>query len=148
MSTTKEKLQAALKEAMVSKNNHRRDVVRFVQSAIKQVEIDTRKEVTEEEAQAIVQKQAKSRRESIAEAQKLGRQDIADSEQAELVVIEEFLPKQLSREELTTIIQATISEVGATSAKEVGKVMGVLQPKVKGLADGALVSQIVRDILK
>jgi uncharacterized protein len=148
MSTTKEKLQAALKEAMVSKNNHRRDVVRFVQSAIKQVEIDTRKEVTEEEAQAIVQKQAKSRRESIAEAQKLGRQDIADSEQAELVVIEEFLPKQLSREELTTIIQATISEVGATSAKEVGKVMGVLQPKVKGLADGALVSEIVRSILK
>jgi uncharacterized protein YqeY len=147
MDDPREKLNEALKEAMRSKDNQRRDVIRFALSAIKQVEVDTRKPVTPEDALAILQKEVKKRRETIDEAQKGGRADLADREKAELAVLEAFLPKGLSREEIIVLVKDAIAQTGATSTKEMGKVMGVLMPKVKGLADGALVNQIVREHL-
>lgn len=147
MDDVKARLQAALKEAMVSKDNFRRDVVRLMQSAVKQVEIDTRKELTNDEVLGILQKEVKKRRESHDEAQKAGRSDIAEKEASEVRVIEEFLPKQLSREEVTVLAKDAIAASGATSAKEMGKVMGLLMPKVKGLADGGLVNQVVKELL-
>jgi uncharacterized protein len=147
MDDPREKLTAALKEAMVNKNATRRDVIRMAQNAIKQVEIDERKPLSPEDAMAILQREAKKRRESIQEAQKAGRQDIADEEAAQLAILEEFMPKQMSREELVVIVREAIQESGATSAKEMGKVMGVLMPKVKGLADGKLVNEVVREQL-
>jgi len=145
MSETKAKLNDALKEAMKAKDNARRDVVRMTLSAIKQVEIDTQKELGEEEVLAVLQKEAKKRRETIDEMRKAGRE--TDSEQYELTVIEEFLPRQLTYDEVKAIAQDIIAKVGASSAKDQGKVMGPLMARVKGVADGKIVSQVVRDLL-
>lgn len=140
-------MQEALKQAMVNKDALSRDVLRMTLSAFKQIEIDERKQLTPEEANVVLQKEVKKRRESIDEAQKASRPDIAEQEQRELAVIEGFLPKQLSREEIVGLVRDAITESGATSAKEMGKVMGVLMPKVKGLADGKLVNEVVRELL-
>lgn len=148
MADPKETLQAALKEAMINKNNLHRDVIRGLLSAVKQVEIDSQKTVAGDDVIAIIQKEAKKRRESIDEAVKVGRSEIADAEKLELAIIEGFLPAQLSREQVSTIVQETIAQTGVTSAKEIGKLMGALMPKVKGLADGKLVNEVVRELLK
>jgi len=148
MTEPKEQLQAALKEAMINKDNVRRDVIRGLLSAVKQVEVDDRKTLNAEDTIAVLQKEAKKRRESIDEAVKVGRREIADQEKLELAIIETFLPAQLSREEVATIVQETIAQTGVTSPKEIGKLMGALMPKVKGLADGKLVNEIVRELLK
>jgi len=148
MTEPKEQLQAALKEAMINKDVLRRDVIRGLLSAVKQVEIDSQKTVNAEETVTILQKEAKKRRESIDEAVKVGRAEIADQEKLELAIIEGFLPTQLSREQVTAIVQETIAQTGVTSPKEIGKLMGALMPKVKGLADGKLVNEVVRELLK
>jgi len=148
MTEPKEQLQAALKEAMINKDNVRRDVIRGLLSAVKQVEVDDRKTLNAEDTIAVLQKEAKKRRESIDEAVKVGRREIADQEKLELAIIETFLPAQLSREEVATIVQETIAQTGVTSPKEIGKLMGALMPKVKGLADGKLVNEVVRELLK
>jgi uncharacterized protein YqeY len=148
MTEPREQLQAALKEAMINKDNMRRDVIRGLLSAVKQVEIDSQKTVNAEGTIDILQKEAKKRRESIDEATKVGRSEIADQEKLELAIIESFLPTQLSREEVKVIVQETIAQTGVTSPKEIGKLMGALMPKVKGLADGKLVNEVVRELLK
>lgn len=147
MDDPKARLNAALKEAMVSKAINRRDVIRTLLSAVKQVEIDTRKDVTAEDVSNILQKEAKKRRESIDEMEKAGRTELADQEKFELALIEEFLPTQLSRDEIVALVRETITQTGVTSAKEMGKLMGALMPKVKGLADGKLVNEVVRELL-
>jgi uncharacterized protein len=146
---SKETLNNALKEAMKSKQNERRDVLRSVLSAIKQVEIDTRTELTDDQIVGVMQKEVKTHRETITELGKSSNDHsemIAQSENA-IAVISEFLPQQLSREEIETIVKAAIAQTGATSGKEMGKVMGVVQPQTKGRADGKLVSDIVKAIL-
>jgi len=147
MDDPRPQLQAALKDAMKNKDNQRRDVIRFTQSAIKQVEIDTRKELSAEDVVAILQKEAKSRRESIQELESAGRADAAEEARQELAILEEFLPQQLSREEIEALARSAIEQTGASSPKEMGKVMGVLMPQVKGRADGTLVNQVVRGLL-
>lgn len=148
MDDPRPKLQAALKEAMINKDNIRRDVIRLSLNALKQVEIDTQKPLSAEEALAILQKEAKKRRESIDEADKAGRSELAAQEKTELAILEEFLPKQLSREEIESLARDAITQSGAISPHDMGKVMGVLMPKVKGMADGKLVNQIVRELLR
>jgi uncharacterized protein YqeY len=140
-------LQSALKEAMKTKDTLVRDVVRMAQNAIKQVEIDTRKDVSPTEAVEILQKEAKKRRESIADYEKAGRADMAQQEQDELALLERFLPKQMSADELRAIVDEVIAQVGVSSPKDIGRVMGPIMERVKGLADGKLVSQIVREQL-
>jgi uncharacterized protein YqeY len=147
MSDPKAALQTALKQAMVNKDNTRRDVIRLLTSAIKQVEVDTRKELSPEEVMTVLQKEAKKRRETIDEAEKAGRIELAAAEKQELAILEEFLPKQLSRDEIAVLVREAIAQTGVTSAKEMGKLMGVLSPKVKGLADGKLVNEVVRELL-
>lgn len=147
MDDIKAKLQAALKEAMVAKDNQRRDVIRVLTSAIKQVEVDSQKTLSAEDVVAVLQKEAKKRRESIDEAAKLGRAEIVEREKQELAILEEFLPRQLSREEIAAIVREVIAQTGVTSAKEMGKLMGVLMPRVKGLADGKLVNEVVKELL-
>jgi uncharacterized protein YqeY len=140
-------MAAALKQAMIDKDAVRRDTLRMTLNAIKQVEIDERRELSAQDAVSILQKEVKKRRESIDEARKAGRADIASDEEGQLAVLEAFLPKQLSREAIVALVDEAIAASGATSAKEMGKVMGLLQPKVKGLADGKLVNDIVRERL-
>ena len=133
-------LQAALKEAMQQKDAMRRDVLRLSLNAIKQVEVD-------DEAMTILQKEAKKRRESIEEARSAGRDDIADDEATQLVVLEQFLPRQLGRDEVTALAREAITEAGAAGPQGTGKVMSVLMPKVRRLADGKLVNEVVRGLL-
>jgi hypothetical protein len=147
MDDPRPKLQTALKEAMVNKDNVRRDVIRMTLNALKQVEVDTRQELSAEEAMNILQKEAKKRRESIDEAEKAGRTTLADQEKLELGILEEFLPKQLSRQEIESLAREAIAQTGAASANDMGKVMGALMPKVKGVADGKMVNQVVRELL-
>lgn len=147
MADVKAELQAALKEAMVNKDQTRRDVIRMLLSAVKQVEVDSRKELSSDDVMGVLQKEAKKRRESIDEAERVGRTELASQEKLELNVLESFLPRQLSREEITAIVQETIAQTGVTSAKEKGKLMGALMPKVKGLADGKLVNEVVQALL-
>ncbi len=147
MDDPRPKLQTALKEAMVNKDNTRRDVIRMTLNALTQVEVDTRQQLSAEEAMNILQKEAKKRRESIDEAEKAGRSALADQEKLELVILEEFLPKQLSRDEIESLAREAIAQTGAASANDMGKVMGALMPKVKGVADGKMVNQVVRELL-
>jgi hypothetical protein len=145
MEDPRPQLQNALKEAMKNRDTQRRDVIRLAQSAIKQVEIDTRKDLTAEEVVSILQKEAKMRRESIDEM--LGaRRDVAEAE-AELAILESFMPQQLSRAEIHALAQQIITDVGAESSQDMGKVMGRLMPQVKGRADGNVVNQVVRELL-
>jgi uncharacterized protein YqeY len=140
-------MQDALKQAMITKDNSRRDVLRMTINAFKQVEIDERRELSPEDVVTILQREIKKRNDSVDEARKAGREDIATAEEAELKFIEVFLPQQLTREEIAALVRDAIAESGASSAKEMGKVMAVLMPKVKGRADGKLVNEVVRDLL-
>jgi uncharacterized protein YqeY len=147
MDDVKAKLSDALKAAMVAKDTVRRDVIRLMQSAVKQIEVDERKTLTNEDVLTILQKEVKKRRESAEEARKAGRDDIANGEETEIAIIEQFLPQQLSRAEIEVLVRDAIAQTGATSAKEMGKVMSVLMPKTKGVADGKLVNEVVRSLL-
>lgn len=147
MEDPRPKIQAALKDAMLNKDNMRRDVLRMAQSAFKQVEVDERKTLTAEDAVAVLQREVKTRREAIDEARKAGRDETVAFEEERLAVLESFLPRQLSRAEISALAQEAIAQSGATSAKEMGKVMSLLMPKVKGVADGKLVNEVVRELL-
>lgn len=145
MTDTRTALNAALKEAMLNKDNRRRDVIRLTLSAVKQVETDTRQTLDDAGVIAVLQKEAKKRRESIDELTQAGRD--ASDEAYELSVIEEFLPAQMSYDEVKAVVQEVVAAVGATSPKEIGKVMGPVMARLKGLADGALINQVVKDVL-
>lgn len=147
MEDPRPQLEAALKAAMKNKENQRRDVIRMSLNALKQETIDSRRELSAEEATAILQREVKKRRESIEEYRKAGREDLATTEQAELDILTEFMPRQLSADEIRAIVNEVIAETGATSARDMGKVMGPLMQRVKGIADGKLVNQIVREQL-
>lgn len=143
----KERLQEDLKAALKSGDTQRKDALRFITAAIKQVEIDTRTQLTEEQTYGVLMTEAKKRRDSISEARKARRNDLADKEQMELELIESYLPQQLSREELQDEARKAIAESGAKTAKDMGNVMKVLMPRVKGRADGKLVNEVVKSLL-
>ena len=147
MGNLKSDLQRALKDAMKAKDRERRDAIRLLHSAIKQVEIDEQKELDDDGVLGILQKQAKQRRETISELEGAGRSDEAAAEFRELTVIEEFLPRQLSPEELTAIVRDAITEVGADSMKQMGPLMRVVMPKVQGRADGKAVNAVAKELL-
>lgn len=143
----KDQLTQDLKVAMKGGEEVRKNAVRALQAAIKQVEIDKQTTLSEEDLLALIQKEAKSRRESINDAQKANRADLVAGYEAELAIIEGYLPKGLTREELVEMAKAAIAEVGATDAKQQGAVMKILAPRTKGRADGKLVNEIVRELL-
>ncbi|MFN8531837.1 MAG: GatB/YqeY domain-containing protein, partial [Anaerolineae bacterium] len=137
-----------LKQAMLSKDNKTRDAIRLLQSLTKQVEVDERRELSGDDVVSILQKEVKRRQESIDEARKAGRADLVEENEGFLHITEQFLPKQLNRDEIAALVREAIAQTGVTSAKEMGKLMGVLMPKVKGLADGKLVNEVVREQLQ
>lgn len=147
MENLKQQLQTALKTAMKAKERDRRNAIRLLQSAIKQAEIDGRADLDDDGIMDILRKEAKKRRETISELESAGRSDDAAAERFELTVTEEFLPRQLTSDELKPIVREAISEVGATSMKEMGQVMRAVMPKVQGLADGKAVNAMVRELL-
>lgn len=143
----KDQLTQDLKTALKSGDETRKNTVRLLLAAVKQVEVDRQVTLTDDDLLAVLQKEAKSRRESLAEAQTAGRADLTADLEAELAVIEAYLPQALSREELRALAQAAIAEAGATEAKHLGAVMKLLTPRTKGRADGKLVNEIVRELL-
>ncbi len=145
---TKEKLELALKTAMKAGDDVTRRSVRMVLAAIRQAEID--KQITLDEAAvlSIIQKELKTRREAVEEASRANRADIVAATQAEIKVLEAFLPEALSADELNALVQAAIAEVGAVGPADMGKVMKVLMPRVAGRAPGDQVSAAVRNFLQ
>ncbi len=146
----KQQLRDQLKEAMLAKNELKTSVLRFILSGITYYEINkggAGYEATDEDVLAVINKEAKQRKDSIVEFEKAGRQELADKEKAELSVLENYLPAQMSEEEVRKLVEEAVATTGATSAADMGKVMGALMPKVKGKADGTLVSRLVKEKL-
>jgi hypothetical protein len=137
----------SVKDAMRAKEKERLSVLRQITAAIKQVEVDNRTDLSDDDIVAILTKMTKQRREALEQYEKAGRDDLADIEKAELVIIEEFLPAQLSDDEIAEAVQAAISEAGASSIKDMGAVMNVLRPKLQGRADMGAVSGQVKAAL-
>jgi len=144
MSALKGQLSEAMKDAMRAKDSVRLGVLRMALAALKQIEVDERVELDDTRVLAVVEKLIKQRRESVAAYQAANRLDLASQEQAEISVLEAFLPARLSAEELEALIAAAISETGANSARDMGKVMNLLRPQIMGRADGAEVSKLVK----
>lgn len=143
----KQKLQQELKESMLAKNALKTSVLRMLLSALNYYEINkggAGYEATDEDVLSVIQKEAKQRNDSIEQFKNAGRQDLVDKETAELEILKTYLPEQMSETEIEKLVKEAIAQTGATSMQDIGKIMGVLMPKVKGKADGNLVSQIVK----
>ncbi|HNT24450.1 MAG TPA: GatB/YqeY domain-containing protein [Anaerolineales bacterium] len=146
---TKTKLQEALKDALRTGNQMRKDTLRMTIAAIKLAEVQPGGKSLDEAAYlAIVQKEVKSRRESIADAERAQRPDLIAAAEAEIIILEEFLPKSISPAELEELARQVIAETGATSIREMGQVMKTLIPRLQGRATGDQASQAVRKLLQ
>jgi hypothetical protein len=152
----KDQIAADLKDAMRENDAVRRDTLRSLLTAINNTAIArvdvkdesaTRQELPEEEVAGVLQKQAKQRRESIAEYEKGGRKDLVDREAAELAIISAYLPQQMSRDEIAAEVQKVIAETGATGPGDKNKVMPVLMGRLKGKADGREINEVVTQLL-
>lgn len=146
--STLEKIKADRIAAMKAGQSVRKDTLALVLAGIKQVEVDTRKELTETDVIGLLTKMAKQRQESITQYVAAGRNDLADVEIAEKVIIEEYLPQQLSEEEVRLKVAEAISATGATTMKDMGKVVALLKPDLVGKADMGFVSKLVKDSLQ
>lgn len=145
---TKAKLESDLKDAMRSGDDTRKRTIRMVLAAIKQTEIDKQVTLDETGVIGILQKEVKTRRESLEEAQKAGRADLAASTDAEIQVLNGYLPQAMDPAELTALAESVIAEVGATTPADMGKVMKALLPRVAGRAANDQVSLVVRGLLQ
>ena len=143
----KERLSDEMKDAMRSHDKTRLSTIRMLLSAVKNKEIDLKENLTDTEVIETITSQVKQRKDSIEQFSKAGRQDLVEKEEAELKILQEFLPRQLTIDELDSEIDQAITESGASGLKDLGKVMKVLIPKVTGRSDGKLVSDKVRERL-
>ena len=141
-----DELMQEFKTSMRNKDTVRKNTITLIRSAIKQREVDERIEVTDEQIIEIISKQYKEKKQAIEEFAKGDRQDLVDLTEAEMKILLEFMPEQLSEDELEIIVRESIEEVGATSMKDIGKIMKVVMPKVKGKADGNMVNKIIKSV--
>lgn len=146
-SAIRERLSADIKTAMKAGDKERLGTLRFMMAALKQQEIDTRIELDDQAVTSILTKRASQHRDSIAQFEGAGREDLASKERAELTVVEEYLPAPLSAEEIETLILGAIATLGASSIKDMGKVMNELRPQLTGRADMAAVSSSIKQRL-
>ena len=146
--TIKTQLTDSMKDAMKSGDKIRKSTVSMVLAAIKQTEVDKRIELDDTAVLNILQKEVKNRRESLEEAKKASRPDLIEANEAEIKVLETFLPKAMPAEELKTLVQTAITETGAASPADMGKVMKVVMAKVAGRAPNDMVSATVRELLQ
>ena len=141
-------LNDSMKEAMKSGDEVRKRTVRMVLAAIKQAEVDKRVELDDTAVMNILQKEVKNRRESLEEAKKANRTDLVEANEAEINILQAFLPKAMPAEELRALVQAAIVETGASFPSDMGKVMKTVMPKVAGRAPNDMVSATVRELLQ
>lgn len=144
MSTLKDELLEDMKIAMKQKDKERVSVIRMVRAAIKNVEIEKRKDLTDEEIVEVLAKEVKQRRGSIEEYKNVGKDDIVQQLEAEIEILTKYLPRQLTIEELEAIVDEVLQEVNG----DIGKAMGAIMPRIKGRADGKIVSELVKKRLR
>ncbi|HEO8418595.1 GatB/YqeY domain-containing protein [Niallia sp. FSL W8-0635] len=142
-----ERLNNDMKQAMKNKEKDKLVVIRMIKAAIQNERIKLGRDLSEEDELSVLSREVKQRKDSLHEFEKAGREDLVDKIRAELKHVEIYMPEQLSEEELAEIVKQTIDETGASSKKEMGKVMAALMPKVKGKADGSLVNKLVQQHL-
>lgn len=145
---TKVQLEIALKEAMKTVDDVRKRTVRMVLAAVRQVEIDRQVKLDEAAVLAIIQKEIKTRKDAVEEARRANRPDIVAATEAEIVVLQAYLPQAVSADELKALVEAAIAEAGAASPADMGKVMKLLMPRLAGRAPGDQVSAAVRQLLQ
>jgi len=148
MSDIKERLKADLKAAMVAKDNFKRDTIRFLNSAIKQVEVDSRSELSDDDIYKIIQKSIKQREDSANQYKDANRADLYEKELKEAELLKSYLPAQLSLEEIKDIVSSVINEIGAEGMKDMGRVMKMANEKIGTKSDGKTISMIVKELLK
>lgn len=147
---TKAQLKEELKQSMLAKDAEKTSTLRMVISALGYYEIEkggAGYEASEEDVQAVIQKQAKQRRDSIEQFKAANRPELVAKETKELELLETFLPQQMSEDEIKKLVDEAVNQTGATNAADMGKVMGALMPKIKGKADGSIVSRLVKEKL-
>ncbi|WKY79848.1 GatB/YqeY domain-containing protein [Leuconostoc lactis] len=142
-----ETLNADMKQAMKDKNKEALSVIRMVKSTVMNEQISLGHDLTPEEELTVLSREVKQRQDSLAEFEKGGREDLASGIRSELTILAKYLPAQLTEEEIVAIVAAAIEQTGATGPKDMGKVMGVVTPQVKGKADGKVVADLVKATL-
>tara|TARA_R110002049_G_scaffold252264_1_gene427001 strand:+ start:131030 stop:131488 length:459 start_codon:yes stop_codon:yes gene_type:complete len=140
----KEQIVAEMKSAMKAGDKEKLATIRLILSAVKQVEVDTRTELNDQDLVGILDKMAKQRRESIDQFEQAGRNDLADKEKSELAIITDYLPKALSDSEVTQLVEQAISQTSASTMKDMGAVMAILKPQMQGRADMSQVSKLIK----
>ncbi|HEU4862888.1 MAG TPA: GatB/YqeY domain-containing protein [Candidatus Limnocylindria bacterium] len=145
--TLQQRLESAMRDSMRARDEQRTQTLRMAMAAAQNQRIARGRDLTDEEVVDVLTKQVKQRRESIAMFRDAGREDRAAAEEAEAAILAEFLPEQLSEDEIVSLARAAIAETGASSPSDMGRVMGTLSPRTKGRADGRVVSDVVRRLL-
>ena len=145
--TLKEQISNDIKTAMKEKEVVKRDALRLLASAMKQIEVDERKELSDEDIIKIIQKQVKQRNDSMTQYKEAGRDDLYDIEAAEAAIFETYLPQQLNDEELEAALRFIITEIGATSIKDIGRIMGASSKSIGALADGKRINECAKKLL-
>ncbi|WP_285317052.1 GatB/YqeY domain-containing protein [Stenotrophomonas maltophilia group sp. Smal35] len=143
----KQQLTEDMKAAMKAGEKHKLGVIRLINAAIKQREVDERIELDDTAVIAVLDKMVKQRKDSVSQFEAANREDLAEIERAEIVVIEAYLPAKMGEAEIVAAIQAAIAETGASGTADMGKLMGALKPKLAGQADMGLVSKLVKQLL-
>ncbi len=147
MSTLLDQIKNDMKEAMKAKEVVKRDALRLLLSAFKQVEVDERKELTDEDVAKIIQKQVKQRQDSAAQYKEAGRDDLLEKEESEIAIFMVYMPKQLDDTELENVLKDIIAQVSAESMKDIGKVMGSASKQLSGKADGKRINECAKKLL-
>lgn len=147
MSTLKQNLTADMKTAMKSGDKKRLGIIRLILAAVKQIEVDTREDLDDAAILVVLDKMVKQRRDSVKQFTDAGRDELAEQESYEITVLQDYLPEALSDEEINSMIKAAVTDTGASSMQDMGKVMGVLKAQVQGRADMGAVSGKIKAIL-
>lgn len=147
MLSLKKRITDDMKSAMRAKDKERLMTIRLVLAVVKQQEVDTRETLDDQAVLAVLDKQVKQRRDSIAQYDKAGRDDLADQERREMAILQEYLPEQLTDSEIDALIQQALDITGASAMSDMGKVMGFISPKAKGRADMGKISGLIKSRL-
>jgi uncharacterized protein len=142
-----ERLNVDMKNAMKNKDKQKLSVIRMVKSSLQNEQIKLGRELTDDDSLTVLNRELKQRKDSLHEFEQANREDLASKLRDEITVLEDYMPEQLSEEEVSAIVKETIEEVGASTKADMGKVMGAIMPKVKGKADGGLVNRLVQQHL-
>lgn len=144
----KEKIPSDLKDALRNKRTLELNVLRMLQSAIRNQEIDNKGELDDEQVIQVISSEIKKRKDSVEEYRKVGREDAADTEEKEIEILMKYMPEQLSEEQIEKAVQSAVQQTGAKGIKDLGQVMKTVMPELKGKADGKLINRIVREKLE